>query len=161
MESCKSRTLILYFSFHHKNTERIAKAMAEVLNADLVEITEASPEIVFDYDLIGFGSGIYAFSHHISLFDFLNKLSDVSGKKAFIFSTCGAPVGIKFHRKLRRELVKKGFEIVGEFNCLGWITFGPFKLFGGVNKGRPNDSDIQKAKEFAQNLMEKICFEMQ
>jgi len=107
MESCKLKTLILYFSFHHKNTERIAKAMAEVLNADLVEITEASPEIVFDYDLIGFGSGIYAFSHHISLFDFLHKLSDVSGKKAFIFSTCGAPVGIKFHRKLRRELVKK------------------------------------------------------
>lgn len=48
------KTLILYFSFHHKNTERIAKAMAEVLNADLVEVTEASPEIVFDYDLIGF-----------------------------------------------------------------------------------------------------------
>lgn len=147
----------MYFSFHHKNTEKVAKAMGEVLNADLVEITKASPEMIFDYDLIGFGSGIYAFSHHKLLFEYLNKLNTVSNKNAFIFSTCGAPVGIKFHKKLRKELVKKGFEIVGEFNCLGWITFGPFKLFGGINKGRPNELDILKAKEFAKTLMAKIC----
>ena len=150
------KTLILYFSYHHKNTEKIAKAMAEVLNADLIEITKADPEIIFNYDLVGFGSGIYAFSHHKLLFKFLKKLDPVQKKKAFIFSTSGAPGGIRFHKKLRKELIKKGFEIIGEFNCLGRDTFSLLRLFGGINKGRPNELDIQKAKEFAKSLRNKL-----
>jgi len=155
MELNKPKILILYFSFHHKNTEKIAKAMAEVLSADLVEVTKANPEIILNYDLVGFGSGIYAFSHHWSLFEFLKKLKPVQ-KKAFIFSTSGAPKGEIFHQKLKKELTKNGFEIIGEFNCPGFDTFGPFKLFGGINKGRPNEKDIQKAKEFAKNLINKF-----
>ena len=155
MESNKPKILILYFSFHHKNTEKIAKAMAEVLGADLVEVTKANPEMILNYDLIGFGSGIYAFSHHKSLFEFLKKLNPVQ-KKAFVFSTSGAPNGVIFHKKLKKELMKKGFEIIGEFNCPGFDTFGPFKIFGGINKGRPNESDIQKAKEFAKKILKKL-----
>jgi len=149
MELNNKKVLILYFSFHHKNTEKIAKAMAEVLGADLIEVTKADPQMIFNYDLIGFGSGIYAFSHHRSLFKFLKKLNNIQKKKTFIFSTSGAPNGIIFHKKLRKELIKNGFEIIGEFNCPGFDTFDPFKIFGGINKGRPNESDIQKAKEFA------------
>ena len=128
MELNKPKTLILYFSFHHKNTEKIAKAMAEVLEADLIEVTKAKPEMILNYDLTGFGSGIYAFSHHKSLFEFLEKISPI----------------------------QKGFEIIDEFNCLGWDSFGPLKIIGGINKGRPNESDIQKAKEFAKNLINKL-----
>jgi flavodoxin len=155
MESNKPKILILYFSFHHKNTEKIAKAMAEVLSADLVEVTRANPEMILSYDLIGFGSGIYAFSHHKSLFEFLKKLNPVQ-KKAFIFSTSGAPNGMIFHKKLKKELIKKGFEIIGEFNCPGFDTFGPFKIGGGINKGRPNENDIQKAKEFAKKILQNL-----
>ena len=98
MESNKPKILILYFSFHHKNTEKIAKAMAEVLGADLLEVTKANPEMILNCDLIGFGSGIYAFSHHKALFEFLEKLNLKQKKKAFIFSTSGAPGGINFHK---------------------------------------------------------------
>jgi len=146
------KVLILYFSFHHKNTEKVARAIAEVLKADLIEITKAEPEVIFNYDLIGFGSGIYALSHHKLIFDFLKKLNKVQ-KKAFIFSTSGAPKGEIFHKKLKKELIKKGFEIIGEFNCPGFDSFGPFKIFGRINKGRPNELDIQKARELAKNLM--------
>jgi len=159
MESNKPKILILYFSFHHKNTEKIAKAMAEVLGADLLEVTKANPEMILNYDLIGFGSGIYVFSHHKTLFEFLEKLNLKQKKKAFIFSTSGAPGGINFHKKLREKLIEKGFEIVDEFNSLGFDTFGPLKLIGGINKGRPNESDIQKAKEFAKNLISKKDFQ--
>jgi len=155
MEWKKGRALILYFSFHHKNTEKIAKAMTEILGADLVEVTKANPEMILNYDLIGFGSGIYAFSHHWSLFKFLKKLNPVQ-KKAFIFSTSGAPNGVIFHKKSKKELVKRGFKIIGEFNCPGFDTFGPFKIVGGINKGRPNESDIQKAKEFAKKILKNL-----
>ncbi len=45
-------------------------------------------------------------------------------------------------KKLRGVLIKKGFEIIGEFNCLELDTFGPLKLIGGIKQERPNESDI-------------------
>jgi len=147
------KVLIIYSSTHHKNTERIAQAMAEVLGADLVETQNAKAEDILNYDLIGFGSGIYAFRHHQLLFKFIRDLKLVEDKKAFIFSTSGAPNGEKFHKKLHQELIKKGFNIVGEFNCLGWVTVGLLKWIGGINKGRPNEQDIENAKNFAKELM--------
>ena len=41
------------------STEKIAKAMAETMNAKLVKVEDAQAEDLADYDLIGFGSGIY------------------------------------------------------------------------------------------------------
>ena len=44
------KVLILYKSIHHKNTEKIAKAIAEELNADIYEIDKVSPEIIEKYN---------------------------------------------------------------------------------------------------------------
>jgi hypothetical protein len=49
-------------------------------------------------------------------------------------------------------LIGKGFTIIGEFSCKGFNTFGPLKLVGGINKGRPNESDLNKAENFARCL---------
>ncbi|MEM3392008.1 MAG: flavodoxin family protein [Candidatus Bathyarchaeia archaeon] len=152
----RMKALIIYSSVHHKNTEKIAQAMAEVLNADLVETQNAKAEDILKYDLIGFGSGIYMFKHHKLLFKFVKSLKYVEGKRAFIFSTSGSLNGKKFHKKLREELIKKGFNIIGEFNCLGWDTFGFLKLIGGVNKGKPDESDIKNAKNFAKELIKNF-----
>jgi flavodoxin len=51
-------------------------------------------------------------------------------------------------------LQAKGFQITGEFSCKGLTTFGPAKLFGGVNKGRPNAQDVEEAQAFAKTLQE-------
>jgi flavodoxin len=150
------KVLIVYSSVHHKNTGKIAQAMAEVLGADLVETENAKAEDILKYDLIGFGSGIYMFKHHKLLFKFVKNLKFVDGKKAFIFSTSGSLNGKKFHKKLRGELIKKGFNIIGEFNCLGWDTFGLLRLIGGVNKGKPDESDIENARNFARELTKKL-----
>ena len=58
----------------------------------------------------------------------------------------------KSHAPLRERLIAKGYKIVGEFNCAGWNTHQFLKFFGGMNKGRPNETDIQKARSFAQKL---------
>jgi hypothetical protein len=44
---------------------------------------------------------------------------------------------------------------VGDFSCNGWDTWGPLKLVGGTNKGRPNEQDLQEARVFARGLKEK------
>jgi len=49
-------TLIIYKSYHRLNTEKVAKAMAEAMNAQLTTVEDVRPEALAGYDLIGFGS---------------------------------------------------------------------------------------------------------
>jgi flavodoxin len=58
----------------------------------------------------------------------------------------------KNHSSLREKLQSKGYMIVDEFSCAGFNTNSINKLFGGINKGRPNAEDLKHAEEFAQNL---------
>jgi len=69
---------------------KIARVIAPVLNAEIKKPSEVDPEDLITYDLVGFGSGIYSSTFHKSLICFAEKLSKVSNKKAFLFSTCGA-----------------------------------------------------------------------
>lgn len=148
------RTLIIYVSVHHKNTEKVAKVLAKTLKTDLVDLCQKDVKSIENYDLIGFGSGIYMWKHHRLIIDFVNKLSKTN-KKVFIFSTAGAPPFLSFiqHKTLKNKLIEKGFDIVGELCLPGWDTYGVFGLFGGFNRGRPNKDDLQKVKEFAKNLI--------
>ena len=145
------KKLIVYESIHHGNTEKIGKAMAEYLNADLIKTNDVNVNTLKDYDLIGFGSGIYNGKLHKNVLDLIEKSPTLSNKKAFVFSTSGQGK-VKYNNTIEQKLKEKGFEVVGSFACKGYDTFGPFKLIGGIAKGRPNENDIQKAKEFAEKL---------
>jgi len=57
------KSLLILYSYHHHNTEKIAKMFAEVLNAQIKMPKQINPEELQDYDLIGFGSGIYSSKH--------------------------------------------------------------------------------------------------
>ncbi|MCD6600103.1 MAG: flavodoxin family protein [Dehalococcoidia bacterium] len=148
------KTLIIYESTHHGSTEKIAKAITDVLGAKLVKPEELDMNTMAEYDLLGFGSGIYMERHHKDLLNTVSKLSRQENKKAFIFSTSGAGERniARNHKAMRKRLLEKGFTVAGEFSCRGFTDFGPLKLFRGVNKGRPNEGDLSKAKEFAKRL---------
>lgn len=146
------RTLVIYTSIHHGNTKKIAERIASVLKAELSKTEEVTDDILGGYDLIGFGSGIYGFRHHKGLLDLADRLPEQKNKKAFIFSTSGSWAGTKFHKALSKKLLDKGFEIIGEFSCKGFDTFGPLKFIGGMNEGRPNEKDLEDAEEFARGL---------
>jgi len=148
------KTLIIYQSVHHGNTEKVAKAIAKELEVDIIKLDEIEIRKVKDYDLIGFGSGIYFAKHHIALLNLADKSPALKGKKAFIFSTSGIPLFTKFwHKELKQKLTKKGFNIIGEFSCKGFTTFSPYKLIGGTNKRHPDEKDLEKAKDFARKLL--------
>lgn len=145
------RCVIVYTSVHHNNTEKVARAMAGALGAEVVRAAEAEPEAVASADLVGFGSGIYFSNHHKTLLAFAESLPVRQGGKAFVFSTSGRG-GTGFHRKLNGILAEKGYAIVGEFACKGWDTYSVFKLIGGLNKGRPDGDDLERAAAFAGGL---------
>jgi flavodoxin len=147
------KSIIILYSYHNHNTEKVAKAIAPVLGADIRWPEDVNPEELQEYDLVGFGSGIYGGVHHKSILELANKLPEVADKKAFLFSTSGggeANNKRKNNSTLREKLESKGYEIVDEFQCKGF--FGVVGL--GLNRGRPNAEDIKHAEEFAQNLKE-------
>jgi len=149
------KTLILCMSIHHGNTRKVATTIANILDGILMEPAQANTNIVEQYDLIGFGSGIYFGRHHRKLLDFVDRLPVMKGKKAFIFSTSGLrqiQLFYGFHRPLRSRLQCKGFDIVGEFSCRGFDTYGALRLFGGINRGRPNADDLKSAEDFAKSI---------
>jgi flavodoxin len=144
------KTLIIYKSVHHGNTEKVAKAMAAVLDAKLAQPEEVDPASLAEYDLVGFGSGIYMGKHHKTLLGLAGRLPQQS-KAAFVFSTGGSR---KNQQKALLELLRqKGFAIKGEFTCAGFDTFGPFKLVGGLKKGHPDAKDLEDARAFARGLL--------
>jgi flavodoxin len=147
------KTLIICFSYHHKNTEQIASVFSKTFNAEIKAPQEVDPNLLSNYDLVGFGSGISFGKNYKPLLEFADKLPSASGKKAFIFSTSGQTGnGPKFHKPLREKLQSKGFDIVGEFNCAGFDTFGLLKLAGGIQRGHPNEDDLNQAEMFALSL---------
>lgn len=149
------KALIIYISVHHGNTERVAKVMANILDADLLQMKQVDAGMLEQYDLIGFGSGIYFGKHHKSLLDFVDMLPMLRNKKAFIFSTSGLrkiQFIHNFDKPLKEKLQRKGFDIIGEFSCRGLDTYRATKLVGGVNKGRPNAEDLKQAEDFASGL---------
>lgn len=145
------KSLIIYESVCHGNTEKIAKAMSKSLNADLIKINQVTAKSLMNYDLIGFGSGIFYGKLHKNVLDLIDKLPNALNKKAFVFSTSGQGK-IEFNNIVKQNLSKKGFEVIGSFACKGYDTFGPFKLIGGIAKNRPDDNDIKMAKNFAEKL---------
>ncbi|MBY8986741.1 MAG: flavodoxin family protein [Candidatus Lokiarchaeota archaeon] len=153
------KSLLVLYSYHHNNTEKIANVFAKVLDAQIRTPQQINIEELQEYSLIGFGSGIYGGKHHKTLLDLADTLPQVTNRNTFIFST-GALTGkakvAKDHSTLREKLQSKGYMIIDEFGCKGFNTNSFLKYFGGMNKGRPNAEDLKHAEEFAQNLKQNL-----
>jgi len=161
-ESQPVKSLVVVFSYHHRNTEKIAHTCAKVLGAEVKTPQQVKPEEIAECDLVGFGSGIYSATFDTSVLDLADRLPDASGKKAFLFSTYGAPAAFaggdfvkNNHSQIREKLKAKGYTVIGEFGSAGWNTNSFLKYFGGLNKGRPNAEDLKNAEAFAREMKEK------
>jgi len=142
------KKIIVCRSGHHGNTDRIAQSMSSVFDAIIMKPEEIDTGNISGCDIIGFGSGIYAGRYHKSVVSLVKNLPEGKGKKVFVFSTSGQGTE-KYNDPLKKLLSAKGYEIAGSFACRGYSAFGPLKLFGGINKGRPDETDIEAARQFA------------
>jgi flavodoxin len=157
------KVLLVVSSFHHRNTEKIADVFAKVFDGRIQTPRQTDKEELQDFDLIGFGSGIDSDRHYAGLLELADSLPRVADRKAFVFSTCGMPVlvagkssvaryAVRSHSALREKITSKGYAVIGEFSCAGHNTNSFLKLFGGLNKGRPNAEDLEDAEKFARAL---------
>lgn len=119
-------SVIILYSYHHKNTEKIAQVIAKVIGAEIKTPEQTDINTIGNFELVGFGSGVYFFKLGKTLLELADKIPQATGKKAFIFSTSGraGKAASKFHKPLKEKLEAKGYTVVGEFNCAAFDTFG-------------------------------------
>ncbi len=148
------KSLIIYYSNYNSNTEKIAKIFADSIDAELVNLKESININIDNYDLIGFGSGVYNENLSPILFREVEGLK-LEGKKVFVFST--SCVGFKlYNKKLIKILTSKGAICKGSFACKGSFVYSDNKIFELLSKrsvGHPNEDDIINAKKFIEKIV--------
>ena len=145
------KTAIIYYSQHHQNTKKLLNAIVEKHpEVDSFDITDSPTVDLSEYDRIGFASGIYYSKFQKTLLQFA-KENMPEGKQTFFIYTYGAEK--KGYTKAISDAVQTHNAIIlGEYGCFGFNTFGPFKLFGGMAKGHPNEGEIENAVKFYEEL---------
>ena len=146
------KTAVVYYSKHHGNTKKLLDAIKSASSDEitLFDVTKTPPENLEEYDLIGFASGIYYSKFQKNVLEF-SRNHTPSGKKVFLIYTCGAKKD-GYTKAIREALAGTNANILGEFGCLGFDTFGPFKLVGGIAKNHPTASEIHSAVSFYDHL---------
>lgn len=142
------KAVIVYHSSHHGNTRKLVEAIARGRDVTLVDTSAVKSADLSGYALIGFASGIYFGKFHEDVLEFAkNNLPE--DRKVFFLSTYGG----RSNTKAIEEVVKgRSAQVVGQFGCKGYDTFGPFKLVGGICKGRPDENDLNSACHFFDGL---------
>lgn len=119
------------------NTKRLAEAIAKELGVDALPISEPVNEAV---DYLFLGNSYYAFSIDPEVKAFVATLDkDKIGK---IVNFGSAAMLNSTYKKVKAEADKVEIAMdEKEFHCKG--------EFKGIHKGRPNESDIEAATQFA------------
>lgn len=140
------KTAIVYYSKHHGNTKKLLDAIARKHDLTLIDATATSRPDLSAYDRIGFASGIYYSRFHKSVLQIAREaLPD--GKEVFFIYTYGAKKS-GYTAAIREAVMPHKAQILGEYGCFGFNTFGPFKLIGGMAKGHPDADELENAQKF-------------
>lgn len=143
------RVAVVYYSRHHGNTKKIVEAIASKYGAVMIDAAESKKEDLSEFDCVGFASGIYfsSFAKQVLHFAKNNLLENMN---VFFICTCGMKRPVMYFDAIRKITKAKKCRELGAYQCLGFDTFGPFKVIGGIAKGHPNEKEIEDALEFFQ-----------
>ena len=143
-----SNICIVYSSTHHGNTEKVLNKIKEKFpETVLIKAGDFNPDDFNRYEAIGFASGIFYFKFAKPVDKLFERALVGSVQKLFFIYTAGAG-NAGFEKTLRKKTEQSGKICMGIFGCKGFDTFGPLKLIGGLNKGRPNEDDFKNAIDF-------------
>ena len=145
------KTAIVYVSSHHGNTKKLLDAIAgSDPDVRLIDALKEKDADLAGYDRIGLASGIAYGKFYPQMLEYMRaKLPE--GKPVFFVYTYG--LKRSGYCDAAREITdSKGCTVLGEYGCLGYDTFGPLRLIGGLAKGHPDAGEIAGAVTFYQAL---------
>lgn len=147
------KTAVVFYSKHHGNTKKLLDAVAKNNDVTLIDALAQPDADLSGFDLIGFASGVYYSKFHKSVLKIAENVPN--GKPVFFMYTYGAKKD-GYTKAVREAVQRRSAVILGEYGCMGFDTFGPLKLIGGIAKGRPNDEEVRDAVRFFNSLSDKI-----
>jgi flavodoxin len=143
---------VVYFS-RGGNTRKLATAIADELNVKAQHIVSVK-SLSAEADMF-IGSGLYFMRPAKLMRDFIQK-NDFQGRKVAIFGTSTSGIGVETWW-MERLLKRKGAIITGKYYCAGQFSYRfAGKRFSLVRNGRPADKDLEKAREFARSIRNRL-----
>ena len=132
---------VVYHSGYKGNTMKIATAIAETLNIRAERVGKEKIMFLEPVDLLFIGSGVYFNKPHKKAMALIEELNPSTVKNAATFGTYGNQFEIG--EQIKKLLQVQGINVIDEpFVCKGASV-------GTDNKGHPDATDIENAKEFA------------
>lgn len=123
------------------NTKRLAEAVAKAVG---VEAQPISVPVTESVDILFLGNSYYAFSIDPEVRSFIKGLDKSKIGKIVNFGS--AAMLNSTYKKVKAEADKVGIPMdEREFHCKG--------EFKGVHKGKPDESDLKAAAEFARKVI--------
>lgn len=144
------KTAIVYYSKHHGNTKKLLDEIAKHHEVTLIDAVNEPNADVSEFDRVGFASGIYYSKFNKAVLAFAKEKLRDGQDTFFIFTYSAEKKG--YTDAIRQAVSAHKANILGEYCCLGFNTFGPFKLIGGIVKGHPDSKDLSGVVKFYEDL---------
>ena len=123
------------------NTKRLAEAIGRAVGAEALPISTPVEEQV---DILFLGNSYYAFTIDPEVREFVRGLD--KNKVGKIVNFGSAAMLNSTYKKVKAEADRAGIPMdEREFHCKG--------EFKGIHKGKPDESDLKAAAEFARNIV--------
>lgn len=145
MDNC----IVIYDSFT-RNTATIAENIAGELKCPAVSVKEFNNLPEARYDLIIMGSPVLSGKPTKKIITLLESLE--KPQKCAVFCTYGAPVWGSISSRMALHFMKKRLAAP----CLGTFVCPGLHVKFGTYKGRPDNRDFIKAREFAGRVEQKF-----
>ena len=171
------KILITFFS-NTGNTEKVANSMKDGLtdyDVDMIPVKDVDPKTLNSYDIVFLGSGVYASRIDKSVLTLVKKaVPDLPAKLAYFCTHASLKLYQEPFKRINNIAKEHNCEIVGKFDCIGENLGIPLDTQLGMLKklsedqrekakkdmaeikGRPNEMDIENAKNFAISLVKNL-----
>ena len=148
------KIIIFYYSYSTMSTQKLIKGVqAAFPNIEILLLPNEEKNDVSSYDYIGFASGIYAWDVGKPVYQKIEKLMGLEGKKCFSLCSSGSP-SEKYALYPKEAIEKKGGKFLGGWGCQGKANFFPLNFFGGIHGDKPDENDIKACVEFVKKTIE-------
>ena len=173
----KLKILITFFS-NTGNTEKVANSMKDGLtdyDVDMIPVKDVEPKTLNSYDIVFLGSGVYASRIDKSVLTLVKKaVPDLPAKLAYFCTHMSLKLYQEPFKRINNIVKEHDCEIIGQFDCVGENLGIPLETQLGMleklpedqkekaikdmekMKGRPNEMDLENAKNFAITLVKNL-----
>ena len=145
------KTAILFYPFCKEDVRKLQKAFIDNnITADIYDVSKSVPDLS-RYQRLGIVTGIYALEKKNAMIKYLQDNLPYE-KEIFVVYTYGV-YRAGYNQELHKLLAERRSIYLGEYGCLGFSSFGPFKVAGNALESAELEQELKKCAKFIIDLL--------